>query len=329
MSDSLHPILVDAKREYQVRLTDLMTPFLMYYINDTYAIAKEEAGSRNALMQFQSMLHAVPQWNSGIIRERTESIEKKYSFFSNLVAAVFVATIKVLSSIRISSQRPNIKLKLPSNDAFVHKVYICVARNFYENVTVMRDGDLAAKKRMICSGIEMAVRDMLPLGEVLSAYLSTAVDDNKVNPVLSPVQSDDEDAVSSIDSSSSDEETESTKIVPLDDASEGGTDFPTPVPGGRMPEMQQHAYASQQPFGQTQPPQHQPMHHVEPESAFQSDMPPNQHQTPQHPQNPQHPQHQNPQLSENPHFPNFPNDPPAYPKPPLFPDAADGDRHFR
>ena len=312
-SDSLHPILIDAKREYQVRLTDLMTPFLVYYVNDTYACAKEEAGSRNALIEFQRLLHAVPQWNSGIIRERTEAIEKKFSFFSNLVAAVFVATIKVLSSIRITSQRPNIKLKLPSNDAFVHKVYVCVARNFYENVTVMRDGDLATKKRMICNGIETAVRDMLPLGEVLTAYLSTAVDDsNQVNPVLSPVQSDDEDAVSSIDSSSSDEEeTQSTKIVPLD----SNDDFPTPMPSAmpEMPETQQHAFAPPQqvPFPQ-QPdisqsqPQSQPQFQPQP----QSEMPQ------------PYPQHQN--TPQTPH--QFDQ---THPKPPLFPDADDDDRHFR
>ena len=314
-SDSLHPILIDAKREYQVRLTDLMTPFLMYYVNDTYACAKEEVGSRNALIEFQRMLHAVPQWNSGIIRERTEAIEKRFSFFSNLVAAVFVATIKVLSSIRITSQRPNIKLKLPSNDAFVHKVYVCVARNFYENVTVMRDGDLATKKRMICNGIETAVRDMLPLGEVLTAYLSTAVDDaNQVNPVLSPVQSDDEDAVSSIDSSSSDEEeTESTKIVPLD--ADESTDFPTPMPDA-MPETQQQppafAPAQQVPFAQQPPFQHE-MSQTQPQTQFphaQTQAYPQQQSTPQTP-------------------PQFDQTHPTHPKPPLFPDADDDDRHFR
>lgn len=314
-SDSLHPILIDAKREYQVRLTDLMTPFLMYYVNDTYACAKEEVGSRNALIEFQRMLHAVPQWNSGIIRERTEAIEKKYSFFSNLVAAVFVATIKVLSSIRITSQRPNIKLKLPANDAFVHKVYVCVARNFYENVTVMRDGDLAAKKRMICNGIETAVRDMLPLGEVLTAYLSTAVDDaNQVNPVLSPVQSDDEDAVSSIDSSSSDEENESTKIVPLDGGDES-TDFPTPMPSA-MPETQQPpAFAPMQqvPFTQQSPPFPSGPEMSQPQPQYP------------HAQTQAYPQHQNtPQTP-----PQFDQTHPTHPKPPLFPDADDDDRHFR
>jgi len=317
-SDSLHPILIDAKREYQVRLTDLMTPFLMYYVNDTYACAKEDVGNRNALIEFQRLLHAVPQWNSGIIRERTEAIEKKFSFFSNLVAAVFVATIKVLSSIRITSQRPNIKLKLPSNDAFVHKVYVCVARNFYENVTVMRDGDLATKKRMICNGIETAVRDMLPLGEVLTAYLSTAVDDaNQVNPVLSPVQSDDEDAVSSIDSSSSDEEDTQSKIVPLD----SNDDFPTPMPSAMpnaMPEMaetQQHAFT---------PPQQVPFPQQPP---FQPEMPQSQSQPQFQPQSqpemPQpYPQHQN--TPQTPH--QFDQ---TRPKPPLFPDADDDDRHFR
>lgn len=331
MSDSLQPILIDAKKEYQVRLTELMTPFLLQYVNATYAHADEEVGSRKALMEFQRMLHAVPQWNSSIIRERTETIEKKYSFFANLVAAVFVATIKVLSSIRISSQRPNIKLKLPSNDAFVHKVYVCVARNFYENVTVMRDGDIAQKKRMICNGIETAVRDILPLGEVLTAYLSTAVDDNQVNPVLSPVQSDDEDAVSSIESSSSDEdENAATKIVPLDEHDDN-TDFPTPRhdTGSGMPQHQQPTHAfpqhtpamqqSEQQFSQpqTQPPQ--------PHAQFAESQPdafsPDTFSPAVHPGTPQPVPHYAGQSA-----PQFGS---QGPKQPLFPDADDGDRHFR
>lgn len=327
MSDSLQPILIDAKKEYQVRLTELMTPFLMQYVNGTYAHAEEEVGSRKALMEFQRILHAVPQWNSSIIRERTEAIEKKYSFFSNLVAAVFVATIKVLSSIRISSQRPNIKLKLPSNDAFVHKVYVCVARNFYENVTVMRDGDIATKKRMICNGIETAVRDMLPLGEVLTAYLSTAVDDNQVNPVLSPVQSDDEDAVSSIESSSSEEdENAATKIVPLDEHE--NTDFPSPLPdtGSGMPQHQQqqptHAFAQHNPPMQQQqsdqPFPTQP--HPQPHAQFAESQPDTFSPAP-HPGTPQPSTHYAGQSA--PHFG------PQGPKQPLFPDADDGDRHFR
>lgn len=325
MSDSLQPILVDAKKEYQVRLTELMTPFLMQYVNGTYAHAEEEVGSRKALMEFQRILHAVPQWNSSIIRERTEAIEKKYNFFANLVAAVFVATIKVLSSIRISSQRPNIKLKLPSNDAFVHKVYVCVARNFYENVTVMRDGDIAQKKRMICNGIETAVRDMLPLGEVLTAYLSTAVDDNQVNPVLSPVQSDDEDAVSSIESSSSEEdENAATKIVPLDEHDD--TDFPTPHhdTGSGMPQPQQptHAFPQHTPamhqsdqFSQPQP-QPQPQPH-----AQFAESQPDAFSPAAHPGTPQLSPHYAGQSA--PHFGS------QGPKQPLFPDADDGDRHFR
>jgi hypothetical protein len=320
MSDYLQPVLIDAKKEYLVRLSELMLPFLMKFVNNAYAEAHEEAGGK-ALLTFQCMMRAVPQWNASLIRERTAAIENKYSFFADLVAAVFVAFIKVLSSIKISSQRPNIKLKLPNNDALVHKVYVCVAKNFYENPTAVRDGDQATKSRLIYAGIETAVRDMLPLGEVLTAYLSTAVDDdNAVNAVLSPMQSDDEDAVSSGDDSSDDDDDnndgDATKTVPLEDFPSQTPDFPTPAPqqqpqfapsdamAGQVP---QHASQAPEPSYQTPPIQPEyaaTAHTQQPPQSFQPFTPP----------------HSNAGAPGHMHA--------GPPKQPLFDDATDDDRHF-
>jgi hypothetical protein len=193
MADTLTPLLLDAKKEYTLRLSEVMGPFVVQFVDATYRAARKEVGDRKALMEFQDKLRAVPSWNASIISQYTRDIENKYSYFSDLVAAVFVTYVKVLSSIKISSQRPSVKLKLPSNETFVHQVYVYTAKNFYENPHAVRDSQ-QVKGGLIFNAIEMAVRNMLPLGDVLQAYLSSAVnDDNTMNPVMSPAQSDDED----------------------------------------------------------------------------------------------------------------------------------------
>lgn len=193
MADTLTPLLLDAKKEYTMRLSEIMSPSIIQFIDSTYRAAKSDAGDRKALINFQERLRQVPTWNSAIIAQHTRDIENKHGYFSDLVAAVFVTYVKVLSSIKISSQRPNVKLKLPSNEAFVHQVYIYTAKNFYENPHAVKDSQ-QAKAILVLNAIESAVRNMLPLGDVLQAYLSSAVnDDNTVNPILSPAQSDEEE----------------------------------------------------------------------------------------------------------------------------------------
>lgn len=195
MTDALTPLLLDAKKEYTMRLCEVMSPFVIDFIDSTYRNAKKEAGDRRALIEFQERLRQVPTWNSSIISQLTRDIETKYSYFSDLIAAVFVTYVKVLSSIKISSQRPNIKLKLPTNDAFVHQVYVFASKNFYENPYAVQESQ-QAKTSHVLNAIETAVRTMLPLGDVLQAYLSSTVnEDNTLNPVLSPAQSDDEEPI--------------------------------------------------------------------------------------------------------------------------------------
>ena len=139
------------------------------------------------------------------------------------MAAVFVTYVKVLSSIKISSARPNIKLKLPGIESFVHQVYVASAKNFYDKVYVMQTTNPGEKEKLVADAIEVAVRTLLPLGDVLQAYLTNAVDEDRktVNPILSPIPSDDEadplveNADEDEDEDEADDEFEENKFVPV------------------------------------------------------------------------------------------------------------------
>jgi hypothetical protein len=288
--------LVDAKRMYISRLSEIVSPFVLNFIDSTYKSAKTIAGNRKSLLEFQRQLRDVPNWNSQTVSAYTRSIEAKYTYFSNLVAAVFVSYVKVLSSIKLGSDRPNIKLKLPSNDTFVHQVFVQSAKNFYDNPHCAAD-KTKVKAAMVQDAIETAVRNLLPLGDVLTAYLSTAVnDDNTINPKLSPAHSSEEIGDDDDDDDDDDE------IESIRDEEEKIVHFP------QNPPMASYAPPPAD-DGFPAPPVPAPL----PVSDVQDDYPP---QAP-----PQPPPYQAPHA--------LPHQAPQQTPPALFDDAADGDRHFR
>lgn len=177
----LTPLLIDAKREYVGQLADVLTPFVVNHMVNLYLAARKQAPNSSTIT-FQKALRVIPVWNSHSVRRHTADIENKYSFLGDLIAACFVAYVKILSSVKLHHQKPNIRLKLPTNDAFVHKVYIHVAREFYATPDLVR-ADRAAKVAVVRGAVEASVRDMLPIEDILKAYLGNTVDeDNAMVP---------------------------------------------------------------------------------------------------------------------------------------------------
>lgn len=178
----LTPLLIDAKREYVGQLTDVLAPYVINHIQALYLAAAQ--ASRNApVLAFQRRLREIQQWNGTTIQQQTAEVQNKYSFLSDLIAACFVAYVKILSSVKLHQQKPNIRLRLPSNDTFVHKVYIHTAREFYANPAMVK-ADRGTKVTVVRQAVEASVRDMLPIEDILKAYLGNTVDsaDHTMNP---------------------------------------------------------------------------------------------------------------------------------------------------
>ena len=312
MDSITNSFMLAAKTEYITRLSGDLTAPIMRDMKRMYEEAKKQH-SNKALYTFQHCLKGIPTWNAGTIREKTAVIEGKCPWLSSLIAAVFVSFIKVMSSVRVSQdQRPNIRLKLPTNDAFIHQVYIEVARKFYESPEQIRCVNNAGQAAIIQLAIETTVRDQLPLTDILQAYLGQSVDDNgTMTPVLSPVHSDDEDeeAKPAADDSSFDR----TAKVDDDAFSESSSSSDEEI-AAHEPE-----------FISVPPPMPAP---IMPAPIMPAPMPAPMPAQVQHPhvQHPQAPVYANPmphpqQLPQVPQVPRVPQAPQA-----LFADAEDG--HF-
>ena len=189
-ASGLTPLLIDAKREYVGQLTDVLAPYVIGHINSMYAAAQSQR--RAATLAFQTALRDIQQWNATAIAHQASHIQSKYSFLGDLIAAVFVAYVKILSSVKLHNQKPNIRLKLPSNDTFVHRVFVHAAREFYGEPGLV-GADRARKLAIVRAAVEASVRDMMPIEDILKAYLGNTVDDNAVNPADFGTDDDDDE----------------------------------------------------------------------------------------------------------------------------------------
>lgn len=177
----LNPLLVDAKNIYTAQLAEAVGPCVLDAF-DAMLDAVAAESSKHVQYRFQLKLREIPVWNADVVRQHTAAIEAKVPYLSELVAAAFVSYVKVMSSIKLRSgeQKHNIRLTLPTNDAFVHRVFINVARDLYA-----APGTPPAAYDNMRGAVERAIRKMLPIKDILNAYLGSSVDDaHTVSPTL-------------------------------------------------------------------------------------------------------------------------------------------------
>ena len=111
-----------------------------------------------------------------------------YKRQSDLLAAVFVSNVKILSSVRLNSHNKKIQIKLPSNEVFIHGCYVAAAKELYKNPFIYhedntdheRDTDLTPRFKAC---IETTVKDMIPVQQILQTYISQgeSMEDKKID----------------------------------------------------------------------------------------------------------------------------------------------------
>lgn len=166
-------LLIDSKEQFTTRLTEVVSPFVINTIDEIHMEAsKNESWTRGHMYQFQKILKGVPKWNSDIIDAKTNEILASVPWFNDLIAAAIVTQTKVLSSIRLSSDMPDVKLKIPDSTSFVSTMYSEIARILYYNPNV----STVELERVIYEAIERTIRKLIPFQDILESYLATGGD---------------------------------------------------------------------------------------------------------------------------------------------------------
>ena len=183
-------VLVEAKKELLNQLSSTILPSALDCMDSLYAESKVETQGRNTLKTFQEKLAKIPQWNNyQIDTEVGKCVDRCGGCLDEMTAACFVATVKIISSVRLSKDSRKVSLKIPTNDVFVLGVYTNVAKRIYEDpyiyqeVISRNDRRKDLLKRMD-GVVEETVKEMLPINQILKTYLNkNAVDVMNGEPI--------------------------------------------------------------------------------------------------------------------------------------------------
>lgn len=177
MEDGNVNVMVEAKKEYTAQLCNIMCPFMIETFDLIYQEAHTISKGKKVLLQYQRLLKEVPNWNNHMISEHNGKLNNNCSWFNDLLAAVFVSNVKILSSVRLKSQNKKMSVKLPTNERFIHACYINAAKDLYKDPYIFNDNlndyekDEVLTKRFIVV-IMNTVQEMIPVQEILKTYIS-------------------------------------------------------------------------------------------------------------------------------------------------------------
>ena len=210
MDDFVISNLHEARNEWCSRLVSIFSPLVVEGIksifNESWKLCLETDEASKYLMTFQNLLARIPKWNNVIVEEERKRIVDRSgcNYLEELITCVHIIQLKVLTCIRVGNKQKKIDIAIPKLDAFIHKVYIHVARKVYTNVYLFEKSitPLMIQKNMreleliVQECILTAIRESIPTEEIIKAYMDEAVEheeeiiiENIDEPVL-PLESD-------------------------------------------------------------------------------------------------------------------------------------------
>ena len=177
-------ILVEKKKEFTVRIINILSPLIFEGLTSIYNKANEISNGDNVLKIFQSFLKRIPKWNDDLISQEINRIKtnsKDFDLLYDLIRACIKANIYILSYSPNGNNKINVNpeyYKTLNFPKFIHNIYIECAREvwnnpylFYHNYTGI---EIKRNQRdtiqLVKTCIEESIRKTLPLKHVLEIY---------------------------------------------------------------------------------------------------------------------------------------------------------------
>jgi hypothetical protein len=271
-------VLVEAKKEYLGQMCLIMCPAMIEVFQEIYGEAVKTAKGKQVLIMFQKLLKEVPNWSNAMSKRHSDNITDRCSWFSDLLAAVFVACTKILSAVRLKADNKKISLKLPTEEVFIQTCYNNVAKDLYKDPYIFheeqseyaRDENLTVR---ISLCIENTVKELIPVQQILQTYMSQETRDISLDGEVQDAM--DPDVVEGEDEPMGEPEPE-PEPEPMEEPMPMGEPEPEPtglenefktVPGVQAPEPE----PMEEP--QMEEPQPQPQPHPEDDDVLFGDAP--------------------------------------------------------
>ena len=170
-------VLVDAKKEYLNQLAIIMVPFMIETFQDVYNESVTRSKNKKVLAMNQLLLKDVKVWNDNIIKQHTDEIINSCSWFNELVAAVFVSHVKILSAVKLSAESNKISVKLPTNERFIHACYVAAAKDIYKDPYIYHEeadeftrDEKLFERLNVC--ISATVKELIPIQDILRVNMT-------------------------------------------------------------------------------------------------------------------------------------------------------------
>ena len=190
MDDFVISNLHESRNEWCSRLVSIFTPLVTEGIksifNEAWKLCVDTDEISKYLMTFQNLLSRIPKWNSVIVEEERKRIVERSgcNYLEDLITCVHIIQLKVLTCIRVGNRQKKIDIAIPKLDAFIHKVYIHVARKVYMNVYLFEKNlsPLLLQKNMreleliVQECILTAIRESIPTEDIIKAYMDESVE---------------------------------------------------------------------------------------------------------------------------------------------------------
>jgi hypothetical protein len=183
-SDSILSVYSDARAEYTKQLCVFLVPAYFQFFIELLEKAKLDMTNepKRALWQFQNYLNEVHDWNMEKVHNEIHRIHTNSGcdYLEDLLTAVFIAHTKVLTAIRLSSNRKKIEINVPKVEHFLFKVLCETSKLLWSSTYLFRDGIPGIEKQqnyrnieqIINEGILQAVRSLVPVKSILKDFVT-------------------------------------------------------------------------------------------------------------------------------------------------------------
>ena len=190
-------ILVTVKNEYIIRIKNLLTKLIFDGLNSIYSKTREVSVDDDVLKVFQSLLKRVPKWTDEILNNEVIRIRGILDLDNNfnLLNDLIKASIKATYNIMIFGSDINFDIKNLLDEFnfkdFVRNLYIECSREIYNNPFLFyhNSSPIEIKRNqrevliIIGTAIEESIRKLLPIKNILDAYLNN---NSKIFKVVYP-----------------------------------------------------------------------------------------------------------------------------------------------
>lgn len=184
--------LQESNNEWVSRLINMLSPCVISgvreMLTESLKVCIQNDEEEKYLMTFQNILSRVPKWSNETLNIEVERIKNmsKCEYLEDLISCVHIVQLKALTCIRVGQKQKTIDIDIPKFDAFVHKVYIHLARKLFSNVYLFEASATPLNTQKNNREIELitkdcileAVRESIPVEAILRAYLDKTIEEN-------------------------------------------------------------------------------------------------------------------------------------------------------